>query len=80
MYRRPSDRQKHPEAIDLSSRELLHIPLLEGEEKLISLKLCDNRISRVENLVSLPALRNLNLRGNQLRELSGFAMQTNQLI
>ena len=29
-----------------------------------TLKLCDNRISRVENLVSLPALKNLSLKGN----------------
>lgn len=64
VYRKPSERQKHPEVIDLSSRDLAHIPLLEGEEKLITLKLCDNRIGRVENLVSLPSLRNLNLKGN----------------
>ena len=64
VYRKPGERLKQPDVIDLSSRDLAHIPLLEGEEKLITLKLCDNRIGRVENLVSLPALKNLNLRGN----------------
>ena len=80
VYRRPGERLKQPEVIDLSSRDLAHIPLLEGEEKLTTLRLCDNRISRIENIVSLPHLLNLNLKGNQLRELSGFAMQTNQLV
>ena len=41
--------------------------------------LSDNRIQRVENLVSLPSLRCLTLKNNNLTDLSSFAIQATQL-
>jgi hypothetical protein len=32
IYRRPSERSKHPYVINLTGKGLLHVPLLEGEE------------------------------------------------
>ena len=74
VYRKPSERQSSPEMIDLSDRDMAHIPLLEGEEKLRVMNLQDNKITKVENLVSLPSLQSLNLKGNKLTELSSFAI------
>ena len=34
MYRKPSERNANPERLNLDKRELDHLPLLEGEERL----------------------------------------------
>lgn len=64
IYRRPSERQKDFETIKLNGRDLSHIPLLEGEEKVKNIEFQDNMIKKIENLVSLPSLSSINLRGN----------------
>ena len=33
-YRRPSDREASPDKLNLDYKDLMHVPLLEGEEKL----------------------------------------------
>ena len=61
IYRRPEVRLKSKDSLILDDRGLSHIPLLEGEEKLTKLVLKRNRISRIENLVSLPYLEYLDI-------------------
>ena len=56
VYRRPSERLQNPEKLNLDHRNLSHIPLLEGEEKIKSINLKDNKISKIANLVSIPNL------------------------
>jgi Leucine-rich repeat (LRR) protein len=53
----------------LDSRNLKHIPLLEGEEKIKYLNLQNNEIQKIENLVSLPNLTFLDLSVNRLKEI-----------
>ena len=48
----------------LENKELNHIPLLEGEEKLKLLSLKHNKIDRIQNLVSLPNLIYLDMYDN----------------
>ena len=55
--------------MQLDSRALRHIPLLEGEEKVKYLNLQNNDISRMENLVSLPNLHFLDVSSNKLAEI-----------
>ena len=55
--------------MQLDSRALKHIPLLEGEEKVKYLNLQNNDISRMENLVSLPNLHFLDVSSNKLAEI-----------
>jgi len=55
--------------MQLDSRALKHIPLLEGEEKVKYLNLQNNDISRMENLVSLPNLHFLDMSSNKLAEI-----------
>ena len=64
VYRKPSERNANPERLNLDKRELTHLPLLEGEEKLRLLNLQHNHISKIENLVSLPNLIFLDLYNN----------------
>ena len=56
VYRKPSERNSHHDKLLLNKRELNHLPLLEGEEKLKLLNLQSNAINKIENLVSLPNL------------------------
>lgn len=70
VYRKPSERNANPERLNLDKRELTHMPLLEGEEKLRLLNLQHNHITKVENLVSLPNLIFLDLYNNQIKEIS----------
>ena len=69
IYRRPKERLQNPEKIQLDSRGLQHIPLLEGEERIKYLNLQNNEILKIENLVSLPNLHFLDLSQNKLTEL-----------
>jgi leucine-rich repeat-containing protein 49 len=72
VYRKPSERLANPERLNLDRRELAHLPLLEGEEKLRLLNFQHNAIAKIENLVSLPSLIFLDLYSNQIREISGL--------
>lgn len=71
-YRRPQERQINVDKINLDYMELLHIPLLEGEEKLKILTYQHNRICSIENLVSLPNLLYLDLYDNSIKEIDGL--------
>ena len=72
VYRKPSERLANPERLNLDRRELTHLPLLEGEEKLRLLNFQHNVIAKIENLVSLPSLIFLDLYSNQIREIGGL--------
>lgn len=58
--------------MQLDSRGLKHIPLLEGEEKVKCLNLQNNEIDKIENLVSLPNLTFLDLSSNQLSDIQNI--------
>lgn len=70
VYRKPSERKINPERLNLDKKELTHMPLLEGEERLRLLNLQHNSISKIENLVSLPNLIFLDLYNNEIKEIS----------
>ncbi|CAI2359108.1 unnamed protein product [Moneuplotes crassus] len=72
IYRKPEVRLKSKHALNLDDKGLNHIPLLEGEEKLVKLVLKRNKICKIENLVSLPFLETLDLSGNIIKELSNL--------
>jgi leucine-rich repeat-containing protein 49 len=72
VYRKPSERAANPERLQLDKRELSHMPLLEGEERLRLLNLQHNLITRVENLVSLPNLIFLDLYNNHIEEINNL--------
>ena len=72
IYRKPEVRIKSQDTLALDDRSLTHIPLLEGEEKLTKFVLKRNKISKVENLVSLPNLESLDLSYNALREITNL--------
>jgi leucine-rich repeat-containing protein 49 len=56
--------------LNLDKRDLTHMPLLEGEERLRLLNLQHNHVQKIENLVSLPALIFLDLYNNNIKEIS----------
>ncbi|CAD8148990.1 unnamed protein product [Paramecium octaurelia] len=68
-YRRPMERANNLEKLSLDYLDLTHMPLLEGEEKLKILTYQHNRISSIQNLVSLPNLLYLDLYDNQIKEI-----------
>lgn len=70
VYRKPSERNANPDRLNLDKRELTHMPLLEGEERLRLLNLQHNHVTKIENLVSLPALIFLDLYNNNIKEIS----------
>ena len=70
VYRKPSERNANPDRLNLDKRDLTHMPLLEGEERLRLLNLQHNHVSKIENLVSLPALIFLDLYNNSIKEIS----------
>ena len=72
IYRKPDIRIKSQDFINLDDRGLSHIPLLEGEERLLSLILKRNKIAKIENLVSLPNLEILDLSFNLIREINNL--------
>lgn len=55
-YRRPKEREENPEKLELDSMDFEHVPLFEGEENLKILSLKQNKIKKIENMVSLPNL------------------------
>jgi leucine-rich repeat-containing protein 49 len=72
VYRKPSERNTHPDKLQLNKRDLTHLPLLEGEEKLRTLNLQNNQICKIENLVSLPNLTSLQLYSNRVTEIQNL--------
>lgn len=71
-YRRPAEREENIEKLNLDQMDLLHIPLLEGEEKLKILTYQHNKIQKLENLVSLNNLLYIDLYDNQIKEIEGL--------
>ena len=76
VYRKPSERNAHPDKLLLNKRDLTHLPLLEGEEKLRLLNLQSNQISKIENLVSLPDLKTVSI---QLKNKVNMCASKNML-
>jgi leucine-rich repeat-containing protein 49 len=72
VYRRPCERDINVEKMSLESRNLRHVPLLEGEERIKYLNLQNNEIVKIENLVSLPNLTFIDMSGNRIKEISNF--------
>jgi leucine-rich repeat-containing protein 49 len=72
IYRRPSERDSNVEKMNLDSRCLKHVPLLEGEERIKYLNLQNNEIAKIENLVSLPNLTFIDLSMNRLKDISNL--------
>lgn len=72
IYRKPEVRVKSQASLTLEDRGLFHVPLLEGEEKLTKLSLKRNKITKLENLVSLPNLESLDVSFNVVREISNL--------
>jgi len=77
FYRKKNERENSTERLFLDSKELTHIPLLEGEEALKLLSLKNNTIDRIQNLVSLPNLIYLDLTNNKISELENFQGMAN---
>jgi len=44
VYRKPSERNANPDRLNLDKRDLTHMPLLEGEERLRLLNLQHNHV------------------------------------
>ena len=78
IYRRPYCRMKSLNKLNLSRRDLPHIPLFEGEDNLKYLSLELNRITKIERLISLNNLIYLNLYGNAITEIENLSY-TNKL-
>ena len=70
VYRRPFERVKNGEKIQLDERGFTRVPLLEGEEKLKFLNLSNNSITKIENIVSLPNLSFLDMTSNKIKEIT----------
>lgn len=64
LYRKPSERNKNPDRLIIQNKGLTLLPLLEGEENLKMLNLGSNKITKIENLVSLHSLTHLDLYDN----------------
>ena len=78
IYRRPYCRMKSLNKLNLSRKDLPHIPLFEGEDNLKYLSLELNRITKIERLISLNNLIYLNLYGNFITEIENLSY-TNKL-
>ena len=72
VYRRPQCRMKSLNKLNLSQRDLPHIPLFEGEDNLKYLSLEMNRITKIDKLISLNNLIYLNLYGNFINEIENL--------
>ena len=72
IYRRPHCRMKSLSKLNLSQRDLPHIPLFEGEDSLKYLSLELNRITKIDKLISLNNLIYLNLYGNFINEIENL--------
>lgn len=64
LYRKPSEWNKNPDRLIIQGKGLTLLPLLEGEENLKMLNLGSNKITKIENLVSLHSLNHLDLYDN----------------
>ena len=78
IYRRPHCRMKSLSKLNLSQRDLPHIPLFEGEDNLKYLSLELNRITKIDKLISLNNLIYINLYGNYINEIENL-MNVNKL-
>ena len=78
IYRRQLCRMKSLNKLNLSRRDLPHIPLFEGEDNLKYLFLELNRITKIERLISLNNLIYLNLSSNYITEIENLSY-TNKL-
>lgn len=72
IYRKPNIRIKSIDKFDLARKELPHIPLFKGEERLQYLSLEMNMIKRIEDLISLGNLIYLNLYSNRIKEIENL--------
>ena len=72
IYRRPHCRMKSLSKLNLSQRDLPHIPLFEGEDSLKYLSLELNRITKIDKLISLNNLIYLNLYVNFINEIENL--------
>ena len=72
IYRTPHCRMKSLSKLNLSQRDLPHIPLFEGEDNLKYLSLELNRITKIDKLISLNNLIYLNLYGNYISEIENL--------
>ena len=72
IYRRPHCRMKSLSKLNLSQKDLPHIPLFEGEDNLKYLSLELNRITKIDKLISLNNLIYLNLYGNFINEIENL--------
>jgi hypothetical protein len=72
IYRTPHCRMKSLTKLNLSQRDLPHIPLFEGEDNLKYLSLELNRITKIDKLISLNNLIYLNLYGNYISEIENL--------
>ena len=78
IYRRPHCRMKSLTKLNLTRRDLPHIPLFEGEDNLKYLSLELNHINKIERLISLNNLIYLILYGNLISEIENLSY-TNKL-
>jgi len=72
VYRKPDVRVTADGQLSLDERGLSHVPLLEGEEKLVKFIVKRNKVSKLENLVSLPNLEYLDVSYNCIREITNL--------
>ena len=77
FYRRPVEREANQDKLNLDYKDLSHIPLLEGEEKLKILTFQHNKISLLENLVSLPSLMYLDFYNNNIKQIENLQQLSN---
>ena len=73
IYRKPQFRTKSIDKLNLSKKDLPHIPLFEGEDHLKYLSLESNKITKIEPLISLNRLLYLNLYGNYIKEIDNLS-------
>ena len=73
IYRKPQYRTKSIDKLNLSKKDLPHIPLFEGEDHLKYLSLESNKITKIEPLISLNRLLYLNLYGNYIKEIDNLS-------
>jgi Leucine-rich repeat (LRR) protein len=72
VYRKPEIRVASQGVLHLDDKGLSHIPLLEGEEKLKEFVIKQNKVAKIENLVSLPNLEHLDISSNVIREITNL--------
>lgn len=76
-YRRPTEREGNPEKLELDSMDFEHVPLFEGEENLKILSLKQNKIRKIENMVSLPNLVYIDFTENMIEIIENIENLSN---